>query len=98
MIGYVAAHDAEQSAVRGIRVYAELRSDHIRLFPQLTPAECLYFDTNFDLVDIDIPAGFRRVSLLQAMLQIARSRARVLELRATTMHSGTWFPGWRPGL
>jgi hypothetical protein len=78
--GDIPAPRRERPAAGSIRVYAELRSDHIRLCPQLTPAECLFFDTNFDLVDIDIQGDFRRVSLLQAMRRIATSRARVLEL------------------
>jgi hypothetical protein len=76
----VPARGSGRAAPRDIRVLAELRSDHVRLHPQLTPAECLYFDTNFDLVGIDVPGDFRRVSLLQAMVRIATSRARVLEL------------------
>jgi glycosyltransferase involved in cell wall biosynthesis len=80
MSGDVAAHGDEQPAASSIRVFAELRSDHVRLYSQLTPAECLFFDVNFDLVGIDVPGDFRRVSLLQAMVRIATSKARVLEL------------------
>jgi hypothetical protein len=80
MSGDGAAHGGGRPPVGSIRVFAELRSDHVRLYPHLTPAECLFFDVNFDLVDIDVPDDFRRVSLLQAMVRIAASRARVLEL------------------
>jgi glycosyltransferase involved in cell wall biosynthesis len=61
-------------------VFGELRSDHIAMRTQLTPAENLYFGVCFDLPDGEIPAGFRRTTLPAAMLRIARSKAEVLEL------------------
>jgi glycosyltransferase involved in cell wall biosynthesis len=61
-------------------VFAELRSDHIAMHTQLTPAVCLYFGVGFDVADGEIPAGFQKTTLPSAMLRIARSRAEVLEL------------------
>jgi glycosyltransferase involved in cell wall biosynthesis len=46
----------------------------------LTPAEALYFGTNFDLVGIDIPLGMRRTGLVAAVVRVTTSRATALEL------------------
>jgi hypothetical protein len=63
-----------------IRVLPEFRSEHINRDALLTPAETLYFGTDYDLVDIEIPPSMRRVNLLAAMARIAFTRASVLEL------------------
>jgi glycosyltransferase involved in cell wall biosynthesis len=61
-------------------VFAQLRSDHIAMHTELTPAECLYFDVGFDVADGEIPGSFRKTSLVPAMMRIATSKAEVLEL------------------
>lgn len=63
-----------------IRVLPELRSEQVTHHLEFTPAEALYFGTNFDLVGIEVPPGMRRSSLLKAMFRIAATPAEVLEL------------------
>lgn len=74
------AEQARDPAGVHIRVMPELRSQRISVDPLLTPGVNLYFSGNFDVVGIDVPPNFHRVSLLGAMWRIAVSRAPVLEL------------------
>jgi glycosyltransferase involved in cell wall biosynthesis len=63
-----------------IRVLPELRSEQVAHHLEFTPAEAMYFGTNFDLVGIDIPPGMQRTRLVVAMFRVATSPAAVLEL------------------
>ncbi len=63
-----------------VRVLPELRTEQVNRHTQFSPSEALFFGTNFDLVDVEIPAGMRRTNLLAAVARILRSDVAVLEL------------------
>jgi len=63
-----------------IRVLPELRATQVEQSLLMTPAQTLYFRTNFDLEGTPIPESFLKVSTASAARFIARSNADVLEL------------------
>lgn len=63
-----------------VRVLPELRTEQVNRHAEATPAEALYFGTNFDLVGVEIPPGMRRTTLRAAMRRIMRPDVAVLEL------------------
>lgn len=58
----------------------ELRATQVEQSLLMSPAQTLYFRTNFDLDGTPIPKSFRKVSLPGAIAFLFRSRAEVLEL------------------
>lgn len=63
-----------------LRVFPELRAAHVERAEDMLPGTTLYFSQKYDLGDTPSGHEFVRVSLPQAIVKVARSRAQKLEL------------------
>jgi glycosyltransferase involved in cell wall biosynthesis len=67
-------------AAATIRVVPELRQAHVDRLAEMTPAQTIYFDVMYDLVEQPALVLARRLTLLSATRLLLRSRATVLEM------------------
>jgi len=68
------------SSPRSIRVLPELRATQVEQSFLMSPAQTLYFRTNFDLDGTPVPTSFMKVGLGAAVKFLAHSKSEVLEL------------------
>lgn len=64
----------------GLRVIPQLRAAHLQEIDALAPRRLLYFDLNYDMRGVEIPAHAECVSLHQAIRAVAAQPDGVLEL------------------
>lgn len=63
-----------------MRIVPELRAVHVERHRQGTPAELLFFATNYDLAGTEVPPGIRRTSLFGALWHFRSTAATTLEV------------------